>query len=412
MTAEIVSIGTELLLGQIANTDAQFLSRELAAAGLDVYRHTAVGDNLDRVVEALQAALSRCDVVVTTGGLGPTTDDLTKPGVARALGLPMVFDPTAMRAIETRFAQLGRRMPESNRQQAAFPQGAVVLPNACGTAPGCWIQQNSKTILVLPGPPHELADMYVKQARARVAALTGEVIVSRVLRVFGMGESAMEEAVADLLAAQTNPSIAPLLGPGDVTLRVTAKAKDEAAALALIAPVESALRQRLGDAVYAVTEDDLCLHTAKLSIQKKATLAVAESLTGGILAGKLVKIPGISAVFYGGIVAYDNRAKVDILGVPQAILDTHGAVSQPCAQAMAEGMLRLSGTDFALATTGIAGPGGQTPDKPVGLVYIALARQDGETQTQRLELTGGRERIRQMTCVYAMNLLRLALQNP
>nr|MDD6336190.1 competence/damage-inducible protein A [bacterium] len=405
MTAEIISVGTELLLGQIANTDAQFLSRKLAEAGIDVYRHSVVGDNLARVTGMISSALARCDLVITTGGLGPTQDDLTKEAVCQATGLPLVQHKPSLDAISAYFAASGRAMTPNNARQAMFPEGARVLPNRRGTAPGCWLELHGKVVLVLPGPPHELMDMYLQQAEPLVRKLSGELIISRVLRVFGIGESQMEQRLRTLIDAQKNTTIAPLFGEGDVTLRLTAKVKTQEEAEQLFAPVEKAIRDELGEHVYAVGEEGMSAVVARMLMDGGYTVAVAESLTGGMVAQKLIDHPGISKCFLSGIVAYANQAKINMLGVDAALLEQYGAVSPECALAMARGMKKVSGADFALSTTGIAGPGGGSEQKPVGLVYVALSGPMGD-KVIRLQLSRGRERIRLMAAIHALNLLR------
>jgi nicotinamide-nucleotide amidase len=377
MKAEIIAVGTELLLGQIVNTDAQIISSRLSSLGIDVFYHTAVGDNSARLAAALKAALSRSDLVITTGGLGPTMDDLTKETVAEVLGLDMVLNAAEMAKLEQRFAGRGSPMPPNNRKQAMIPDGARVVPNHNGTAPGVIVEKDQKIIVVLPGPPRELLPMLEETVLPYLAdkAGAGTVIKSRVLKLCGIGESAVEEEIKDILREQSNPTLATLAG-AEMTLRITAKAKDENAAVAMIAGAERKVRQRLGDYIYGADDDTLESAVGGLLREKQLTLALAESCTGGAIANRITNIPGSSDYFITSIVSYSNDAKTKFLNVPAAILATHGAVSRETAEGMAVGVRRLSGASVALAVTGIAGPGGATATKPVGLVYVALAGPD------------------------------------
>jgi len=404
MTAEIVSVGTELLLGQIANTDAQYLSKVLAGLGISLYRHTAVGDNPARIRQALTEAAARADLVITTGGLGPTVDDITKQAVADLCGVTLELHKPSLAAIEAWFEKVGR-MPPANQCQAYFPPNCDILPNRVGTAPGCLVQSAEGTrFLLLSGPPFELQDMMQNAALPLLRGLTDGVILSRVLRITGHGESAVESMVVDIIRECDNPTVAPLIGRGDVTLRITARAATEDEANAAMDPVEARLRQRLGDAVYAVGEHDITAVMAHRLMQSGKTISVAESCTGGLLSDAFLQVPGMSASFLSGIVAYANEQKTALLGVPADMIAAHGAVSEQVAAAMARGARRISGADYALSTTGIAGPGGGTPEKPVGTVYIACDSEKG-TQVRLLQLRGGRERIRELTVIRACFLL-------
>lgn len=408
MIAEILAVGTELLLGQIVNTNAQYLSRRLAECGMDVYRHTAIGDNQQRVVQEVTQALMRCDVLIITGGLGPTQDDLTKEAVAQALGLKLVQDQDARQSIEAYFARIGRQMTHNNLRQSYFPQGATVLQNDCGTAPGCMLQTQGKTMVMLPGPPSEMQDMFTKRVMPVLSRMSGSCIISRVVRIIGMGESAIEDAILPLLEKQTNPTVAPLIGQGDVTLRITAKAATMDEAMAMLDPVEAQIRDIFGNSVYAVGEEPMHKVVAKMLMEQGETLAVAESCTGGQIADRLMEVPGISKVFIEGIVAYANEAKMRHLGVSADLLFEHGAVSSQCAMAMAKGVRQVSGADYGLATTGIAGPNGGTQQKPVGLVYIAVDGNNG-CQVIPCQFGRNRDRNRMMATLYALNLLRETL---
>ena len=410
MIAEIVSIGTELLMGQIVNTDAQYLSRRLSMLGISVYYHTTVGDNPARMDETLRRALERSDIVITTGGLGPTGDDLSKEIVARVLGLPMEKDEESLRDIERYFASMHRAMAQNNERQAMFAKGAIILKNDRGTAPGCIVEQDGKAVIQLPGPPYELKDMFEKRVMPYLTARTGGAIASRYIRIFGVGESDAETRVKDLIDAQGEVTIAPYCSLGEVQLRVSARGESEEDALARIAPTVEAVASRLGDAVYAISRepsDSMEHYAVDALIRAGRTVAVAESCTGGLVAARLVAIPGASAVLHESHVTYANDAKERYLGVRAQTLRDHGAVSEACAREMAEGLRARSGADVAAATTGIAGPGGGTEEKPVGLVYVAVACPEGTT-VRRLQLGGDRERIRTLASLHALDMIRLA----
>ena len=406
MNAEIIAVGTELLLGQIVNLDAQFLSVELSKLGIDVYYHTVVGDNPKRLAEAVKTAFSRADLVLFSGGLGPTKDDLTKETVADFLGIELEFDQASYDVIVDYHKRLGRPIPENNRKQAMMPKGGVILKNNNGTAPGCIMAAGGKTAVLMPGPPSELKQMYTESVAPYLQKLSGGMIYSKVLRIFGIGESKLEQEIMDLIDSQQNPTIAPYAKEGEVTLRISAKAKNQAEADGLIAGLEQEIRRRYGDMVYAEGDDNsLCQVAAGLLLETGTTLAVAESCTGGLVASQLTDIAGISQVFLQGAVTYTNQAKEQALGVCHETLLRHGAVSEETAREMARGMKKAAGSDLALAITGIAGPGGGTPEKPVGLVYVALA--DGENEWVReLHLAGNRARVRNTTVLHAFDMVR------
>ena len=410
MIAEIISIGTELLMGQIVNTDAQYLSRRLQSLGISVYYHTTVGDNPGRMRKALELALSRSDLVITTGGLGPTQDDLSKEIVAEFFGLPMRFDEASWRAIRARFDRMGRECPESNRKQAEFAEGATILPNACGTAPGCLIEREGKTVVQLPGPPRELQNMFEKQVYERLAARTGGCIASRYVRIYGVGESQVAQQCARWIESDGDVTVAPYCQTGECQLRVTARGQTQEDALARVAPVVEALKGVLGGAVYAVTDTaDGSLEEAagRALVERGLTVATAESCTGGLVAARLVNFPGISAALCEAHVTYANAAKVKYCGVREETLARYGAVSEQTAREMAEGLRERSGADIAVATTGIAGPDGGTPEKPVGLVYVACADASG-TRIERLMLSGTRGHIRELASLRALDMVRRA----
>lgn len=387
MKAEIVCIGTELLLGEIVDTNASYLARALAAQGIDLYHKTTVGDNLERAVATLKTALGRADVVITSGGLGPTLDDLTREAIAAAIGQPLEAHPDAMNHVETWFARMKRPMTDNNRRQGMLPRTGEMIPNPMGTAPGIWAATEGRVIIALPGVPRELVAMMEQTVIPRLTALVPEderkVLRSRVLRLYGIGESAMEDRIMPLVTGQTNPTIAPYAGDNEVRLRLTAAAPAEATADSLLDDLEGRVRAILGAHIYGREHDTL----ESVVIQRLAaagkTLAVAESCTGGLVSHRLTNVPGSSAVFVEGAVTYDNRAKMARLNVPDPLLKEYGAVSEHVARAMAEGVRRTSGCDYGAATTGIAGPGGGTTEKPVGLVYVAVSSASGTRTAER-----------------------------
>lgn len=408
MNAEIIAVGTELLMGQIANTNAQYLSSRLADLGINVYYHSVVGDNPARLKACLKQALERSDVVITTGGLGPTKDDLTKETVAEVFGLPMVLHQESLDYISEYFEKQNRRMSENNVRQAYFPEGSEIVPNQKGTAPGCIVQQGGKIVIMLPGPPRELIPMFEETIFPFFEGKTNQVIGSRMLKIFGIGESEIEMRIMDLIDNQSNPTIAPYAGTGEVSLRVTARGRDRKEVETLIAPVIKEIRERLYPHVYSEAGETLEEVVLKLLKEKGWTLSTAESCTGGMLASRIVSVPGASEVFDRGFITYSNEAKIQELGVSQDTLDRWGAVSRETAEEMAMKLVEKTKTAAGLAVTGIAGPGGGTPEKPVGLVYVAAAL-NGRVESVELNLRGERERIRTVSCHHALDLLRKML---
>ncbi len=409
MICEILSVGTEILMGQIANTDAQYLSQQMSELGISVYHHTAVGDNPARVREALGQALSRSDLVITTGGLGPTEDDLTKEMVAEYFGLKLTPDPASLEAIRARVTVNGRELTQNQLKQGYFPEGSHILPNQRGTAPGCVVKRDGKLVAVLPGPPRELRDMFEKQLKPYLARLRDWRLDSRYLKIFGVGEAQVEVKLKDLFHSD-NPTLALYCGAGEVTARLTAGCAPDGDTARLLDPLEAEIRRRLGDAVYAQgRESTLAQAVLALMSARGETLAVAESLTGGMLASALVDCPGASRVLTQGFVTYCDQAKARVLGVSAQTLNEHGAVSAQCACEMAQGALRISGADYALSTTGIAGPDGALPDKPVGTVFIALACASGVTCERFLFANNDRAWVRTLSVQNALNMLRLNL---
>jgi nicotinamide-nucleotide amidase len=408
LRAEIISVGTELLLGEIIDTNAAFLSQELAALGIELYHRTTVGDNEQRLKQALIEALARADLVVTSGGLGPTADDLTKETVAAVLGLPLVLDRPSLLWIKEYFARMNKEMTVNNQKQAMIPAGGEALPNANGTAPGVLICKGEKVVVCLPGPPRELIPMFRSYVLPYLRTKSRGVIHSRVLRLCGVGESELVEEIADLLTDQTNPTLAPLASEGELRLRITARAQSEREAEALIGELEAKLRARLGHWIYGTDDDTLEAVVVKLLRTRGETLAVAESCTGGLLANRITDVPGASAVLERGLVTYSNRAKEELLQVPAAVIVAHGAVSGEVARYMAEGVRMSAGTDWGIGITGIAGPGGGSREKPVGLVYYALVGP-GVNLVQKVHWSGDRVKIKRRTTQAVLDLLRRTL---
>lgn len=404
--AEIIAVGTELLLGNIANTDAQMISQGLSQLGINVYYHTVVGDNPQRVRQAVDIARGRADILITTGGLGPTCDDLTKVAVAQAFGKELVYHEPSAQRIRERFAQRGTPVTENNFQQAMVPEGCTVLDNDWGTAPGVAFQADGTHVLMLPGPPRECAMMFRHRALPYLQQLADGVIASRTVKTFGIGESAAEALLRDLMNALHNPTLAPYAKPTGTELRITAHAPTREEALRLIAPVEEQVKAILGDKVIGVDVDSLEEVCFALLKDRGLTVGTAESCTGGLLAKLLTDLPGSSAVFRGGVVSYTNGVKAGLLGVPQDLLDRYGAVSPQVAEAMARGAKAALGCDIALSTTGVAGPDADDRGNPIGLVYLGLAWGD---QCRITEFRAGpveRERVRRQAAQTALDLLR------
>lgn len=409
MKAEIISVGTELLLGHTVNTDAAHVARELSALGVDLLHAHTVGDNAGRLEAALREALSRGDLVITTGGLGPTDDDLTKETVARVADAPLVEHDDSLRRLKEYFGD--RPMSANQRKQAFLPRGSVAFPNAVGTAPGCAVPvANGKFVILLPGPPSELLPMLRDSVVPFLQQRANEAIASFMVRTFGIGEGAAAERIADLTGG-ANPTAATYATEGEMFVRVTAKAKDAASAASLAAPLVEAVRRRLGDVVYGVNVTSLESVVVPELIRRGLSLTTAESCTGGLLAKRITDQPGASAVFGVGLVTYANAAKTRLLGVPEDLLRAHGAVSAEVAQSMAaNARVRYDGT-FGIGITGVAGPDGGTPEKPVGLVYIALS-DEKETLLRVMRPQGrylGREWTRNRAASHALDLLRRRL---
>lgn len=406
-TAELIAVGTELLLGNIANTDAQMLSKGLSALGINVYYHTVVGDNPQRLKAAVEIAKSRADIIITTGGLGPTCDDLTKNVLAECFGKKLVYDEESAERIRDYFQRLhpGGTMTENNLQQAYLPEGCTIFSNDWGTAPGCAFEADGVRVIMLPGPPNECTPMFEHRAVPYLQALADGVIASRTLKIFGMGESAVEAKLRDRMNALTNPTLAPYAKTGEVELRITAKAATVEEARALIVPVEEEVRGMFGPLVYGADVASMEAVVLGLLKEKGLTMGTAESCTGGLVAKRLTDLSGASAVFRGGVVSYTNEVKAGVLGVPQEMLDEFGAVSAQVAQAMAQGARKVLGCDLAVSLTGVAGPNPDDRGNPVGLVYVALDTPEG-TRVRELHLINGRARIRTVATTNAFDMVR------
>lgn len=410
MRGEIVAVGAELLRGETLNTNARFLSQALTALGVEVRHHAVVPDDARAAADAIRRALGRAEIVVISGGLGPTPDDPTRDAVALATGRDLVEDPGARELVARHFERRGVTPPAPVWKQAMVPAGARVLPNPVGSAPGFLLEDRGTVLIALPGPPRELEAVFEEAVRpylARLAAPQRPGAASRVLRVCGLEEAAIAARLEDLLAAP-NPLVTTYARPGEVRVRIAARAADEDQAAALVAAAEEAIRSRLGSHVFGA--DDVTLEAAVGDALRRRglTLALAESCTGGLVGHRITNVPGSSDYFLFGAVVYANAAKEAVLGVPGETIRRHGAVSHETAAAMAEGVRRVAGSDIGVATTGIAGPGGGTPAKPVGTVFFGLATPEG-TRTERRLFTGGRGDIKEMAAQEALTLLWLHL---
>ena len=409
MNCEILCVGTELLLGNTVNTNAADLSDLLSGLGVNVYWHTVVGDNPARLAEAVDIAKGRADLIITTGGLGPTYDDLTKNVLAERFGRKMEYHPEEGEALKAWFAKnTSIRFTQNNMQQAYLPERCTVLHNDWGTAPGCAFEEGGVHVIMLPGPPNECIPMFQHRAVPYIKSLSDETIFSHQIRVFGMGESAVEDRLRARMEQMANPTLATYAKVGEVMLRVTAKAPDEAAAEALCAPVVDMVRSELGDVVYGVDVDSLEALCLELLKERGVTFAAAESLTGGLIGARFTALPGASAVFKGGAVTYCNEVKAAMLAIDRAMIEEKGAVSYETAAAMAKGVRLAAGADIGLSATGLAGPDGDGVH-PVGTVFVGLA--DGENVwVRQLRLGTRRQRVRALAANHAFDMLRRYLQ--
>ena len=405
MIAEIVSVGTELLMGQVANTDAQHIAKHLAPLGYICYYQDTVGDNVERLTEVVRTALDRSDIVFFTGGLGPTDDDLTKETVAAALGLTCVPIPEEVEKIKYYFESRGREMTPNNVKQGYFPENAIILKNDYGTAPGCIMEANGKAAVLLPGPPRELFPMFDNEVIPYLEKRSNTHLYSKELKFFGIGESQLTYDIRELIENQTNPTIASYVKTGECMLRLTAKCESNEEGEALIRPIEEKIKAIDGYYMFSDKGESLAEVCYRLLKEKGKTLAVAESCTGGLVTSSLVDLPGCSDFLLEGLVTYSNESKLERLHVKPETLKMYGAVSDVCAMEMAQGVRQALHADYGVSTTGIAGPDGGSDEKPVGLVYIAVAGPDG-TVAQKLTLNGNRERIRTVAVLNALDLLR------
>ncbi|NCB28486.1 MAG: competence/damage-inducible protein A [Clostridia bacterium] len=405
MNAELIAVGTEILLGDIVNTDAQLISQGLSELGINVFYQTVVGDNPDRLRGVIENAKQRADIIITTGGLGPTLDDLTKETLAEVFGKKLALHQPSYNRLVDFFHAIDREMTPNNVKQAWLPEDCTVFTNQWGTAPGCAFEADGKHVLMLPGPPRECNPMWKECAMPYLYPLAGGCIVSHNIRVFGLGESAMEDRLHDMMESMTNPTIAPYAKVSECFARVTAKADTTEEAEALLAPVVDKVCDMLGDDVYGVDVDSLEQVVGDLLREKGLTLAVAESCTGGLLSKRITDVPGSSAYYKGGVCSYTNEVKVNLLGVEQATLDAYTAVSEQVAGQMARGVARVLGTDIGIGITGIAGPDGGTEEQPVGLVYISIFYA-GNTVTKKMQTSLGRDRVRNHAASTALDMIR------
>ena len=410
MKAEIITVGTEILLGDILNTNCRYLSRELAAMGIEMYYQITVGDNEERLLKTLEESLNRSDIVICTGGLGPTEDDITKEVCAKYFGYELELHKPSLDAMIERFKHMNRVPTKNNEKQAYFPKEAYILKNDNGTAPGCIMEKEGKMIVVLPGPPKEMESMFENYVKPYLSKLTDDVIESEVLRIIGVGESKIENDILDIIDSQTNPTIATYAKGYECTLRITAKAKSVEEAKELIKPMSDEMKRRFGQSLYATGETSIEEVVAKMLVENNLKIAVAESCTGGMVSASLINYPGISSVFMEGCVTYSNEAKMKSLGVKKETLDVYGAVSDNCAKEMASGVAARYNTNVGIATTGIAGPGGGTDEKPVGLVYFGIYI-NGKVITKKYVFNGDRQGIRERATRTILNDLRLELLN-
>ena len=413
MRVELVSVGTELLLGDIVNTNTAYLSKELAALGFGVFRQTTVGDNRERLLKTLESAFLENDTVIITGGLGPTDDDITKECAAEYFGREFYFHEYSWVKILERLTRSGRNIiTENNKKQAMIPEGAIVLENYCGTAPGIIIEENNKRIILLPGPPREMHDMFEKSVKPYLEKFSSKQFISKYVRFYGIGESLLETKIKDIMDNQTNPTLALYAKTGEVLLRITVSGDDKAECEDLIRKQLDEIEKRVGEYIYLVGDEDISstqteMNTvvANLLIENKFTISIAESLTGGKISSMLVEKSGISEALLEGVVCYSNKSKIDTLGVREETLEKFGAVSEDVAKEMVLGVAKRLGADFAVATTGIAGPNSDGSGKPVGLVYIGIYAQ-GDISVKECLFTGDRELIRYRTSVEALEEVR------
>ncbi len=406
MNAEIVAVGSEMLTPQRVDTNSLYLTAELNNLGVEVVTKYVIGDHLERLRDAVRHAISRSEILVVSGGLGPTEDDLTREAVASALGRKLNFHQDIADALEQRFARLNRKMAEVNKRQAFIIEGAAILPNDRGTAPGQWIEESGAVVVLLPGPPHELKAMFERQCLPRLARLVPQLVIRTIcLRVAGMGESDLDQLIAPVYKKYQNPATTILAAAGDIQVHLRARCQTGGEADALLAEVAGPIELLLGDRIYSRNGDPLESVLGELLRSQKATVSVAESCTGGMLGERFTSVAGSSDYFVGGFITYTNEMKIEMLGVPPEILTEHGAVSKPVAEAMATGARRRTGSTYALSVTGLAGPNAGGDALPVGTTFIGLADAAGTLVLQR-QFLGDRTRIRNFASQLALDLLR------
>jgi nicotinamide-nucleotide amidase len=408
MTAEIICVGTELLLGQVVNTNAAYLGARLADLGIGVYRNTVVGDNHARLMAALAAAANSCNLVVLSGGLGPTDDDITRKVVADYLELPLQESQSAVRDIEAFLSHFSIEMNEKNRKQGFFPEGSVVIPNANGTAPGCLVDKDGVAYLLLPGPPAELQTMFEREVEPLLRGRSGTRFESRVIRISGIGEAQLEAAIQDFVDSQLNPTVAVYAGIGEASVRLTAAGVDRPDVAAALDSLHGTVKERLGHHVYGGEDDSLEKVVLRELESLGLRLAVAESCTGGALAARLISVPGASRVLEEGVVVYSDESKIRRLSVDANTIEEFGAVSEEVVSAMATGVAEGAGVDVGVALSGVAGPDGGTEEKPVGTVFIAVFLH-GNITVRRYRLPGDREKVQRFSVTFALELLRRSL---
>lgn len=408
MRTEIIAVGTELLLGEIVNTDAPMIAQGLAELGIGVYFQTVCGDNPDRLKSVLEVAKQRADLIITTGGLGPTADDLTKETIAAAFGKGLVRDEESMARLREHFK--GRTMTKNNEKQADVPEGCTVFQNDWGTAPACAFEGEGCLVIMLPGPPRECWPLFREKVMPFLEKRRGGALCSRYVKVFGMGESEMASRLSRQMDTWENPTAAPYAKEGECLVRITAMGKDKEKAFAMTEPAVREVRQVLGDVVYGVDVDSLEQVVVQEMTARGLTLATAESCTGGLMGKRITDVPGASACYLGGVVSYQNEVKENLLGVRHETLITKGAVSEDTACQMAEGVRKALGADIGISTTGVAGPGGGTPEKPVGLIYVGISTKDKTWAVRILRPRQSRESLRRLASSTAFDLVRRHLE--
>lgn len=414
MNAEILCVGTELLHGDIVNTNAQYISKKLAEIAIDVHYQSVVGDNPERIRDCFGVAFQRADIVVCTGGLGPTQDDITKEVLAQYFGVEMVYDEKSFQHVKELYSHFRKDFPKNNIRQAYFPEGSLVLNNPNGTANACimngMVEGKSKIGILLPGPPKEMGPLVDKEVIPYLKQFSNQVVFGEKLVVVNIGESAAEEMIIDLIEKQTNPTIAPYASAGKVIFRITAKSESKEKCIEMIKPVKEELIRRFGkENAYVASTGLVEDKTAELLMEKNLTIAVAESLTGGMVASRLINYPGISKSFMEGFITYSNEAKINTLGVGRETLNKYGAVSEETAKEMAYGAAKVAGTDIGVSTTGIAGPDGGTKEKPVGLAYVCVYYKE-RFYVNKIIATGSREIIRDRVATSALDLVRSSIE--